>query len=164
MQLFQTDDALIQSKTSEGNVAIQKIGNIWSSNTSPNAAHCQHSNSARGNVVAVVRHSRRRICGGGLLILLMLSGIGQVTGLTYKIVEPVKAWVIHKALALALCGAIVVHVVSCSSTIICRSRSRRHSFHSCRVTATTRRCLHWAQRHRRGARDFGSVLRRYYCG
>lgn len=46
----------------------------------------------------------------GLLILLMLSGIGQVTGLTYKIVEPVKAWAIHKALALALCGAIVVHV------------------------------------------------------
>jgi predicted ferric reductase len=46
----------------------------------------------------------------GLLILLMLSGIGQVTGLTYKLIAPIKAWAIHKALAFALCAAIVVHV------------------------------------------------------
>ncbi|HEY8998779.1 MAG TPA: hypothetical protein VIM53_00490 [Candidatus Saccharimonadales bacterium] len=46
----------------------------------------------------------------GLLILLMLSGIGQVTGLLYKFIDPIKAWAIHKALAFALCGAIVVHV------------------------------------------------------
>jgi hypothetical protein len=47
----------------------------------------------------------------GLLFLLMLSGIGQVTGLTYKLLEPAKAWVLHKALAIALCGAIAVHLV-----------------------------------------------------
>ena len=46
----------------------------------------------------------------GLLILLMLSGIGQVTGLTYRFIEPVKAWAVHKALALALVGTIIVHV------------------------------------------------------
>lgn len=46
-----------------------------------------------------------------LLILLMISGIGQVTGLTYKVLEPVKAWAVHKAMALALCGVIVVHVI-----------------------------------------------------
>ncbi len=46
----------------------------------------------------------------GLLILLMLSGIGQVTGFTYRFLEPVKAWALHKAMALALCAAIVVHV------------------------------------------------------
>jgi hypothetical protein len=46
----------------------------------------------------------------GLLILQMLWGIGQVTGLTYKLVEPIKAWAIHKAIAYALCGAIAVHV------------------------------------------------------
>jgi sulfoxide reductase heme-binding subunit YedZ len=46
----------------------------------------------------------------GLIVLLILSGIGQVTGLTYRFVEPVKAWVIHKALAIALCVAIAVHV------------------------------------------------------
>jgi hypothetical protein len=47
--------------------------------------------------------------GAGLLILLMLSGIGQVTGWTYQFLEPIKAWTVHKALALALCGAIAVH-------------------------------------------------------
>ncbi len=46
----------------------------------------------------------------GLIILLMLSGIGQVTGLTYRFFEPVKAWAIHKALAYALLASIVVHV------------------------------------------------------
>ncbi len=46
----------------------------------------------------------------GLLVLLILSGIGQVTGLTYKFIEPIKAWALHKAMALALCGAIAVHV------------------------------------------------------
>lgn len=46
----------------------------------------------------------------GLLILLMLSGIGQVTGIIYRFVEPIKAWAIHKALAFALCAAILVHV------------------------------------------------------
>ncbi|HSX07695.1 MAG TPA: ferric reductase-like transmembrane domain-containing protein [Candidatus Saccharimonadales bacterium] len=46
----------------------------------------------------------------GLLILLMLSGIGQVTGLTYRFIEPIKAWAIHKAMALALCASIAVHV------------------------------------------------------
>lgn len=46
----------------------------------------------------------------GLLLLLMISGIGQVTGLTYRFIEPVKAWMIHKAMALALCAAIFIHV------------------------------------------------------
>lgn len=46
----------------------------------------------------------------GLLILLMLSGIGQVTGITYRFLEPIKAWAVHKALALALCAAIAIHV------------------------------------------------------
>ncbi len=47
----------------------------------------------------------------GLIVLLVLSGIGQVTGLTYKYIEPLKAWAIHKALALALCAAVVIHVL-----------------------------------------------------
>ncbi len=46
----------------------------------------------------------------GLLILLMLSGIGQVTGLTYRFFEPIKAWAIHKALAYGLLFSILVHV------------------------------------------------------
>ncbi len=46
----------------------------------------------------------------GLLVLLMLSGIGQVTGLTYKFIQPVKAWALHKAMAIALCVSIAIHV------------------------------------------------------
>lgn len=45
----------------------------------------------------------------GLLILLMLSGIGQVTGILYRFVEPIKAWAVHKAMAIALLLAIAVH-------------------------------------------------------
>lgn len=47
----------------------------------------------------------------GLLFLLMLSGIGQVTGLTYRFIEPIKAWALHKAMAIALCVAVAVHVL-----------------------------------------------------
>ena len=47
----------------------------------------------------------------GLVLLLMISGIGHVTGLTYRLIEPVKAWMIHKAMALALCAAIFIHVL-----------------------------------------------------
>lgn len=46
----------------------------------------------------------------GLIVLLVLSGIGQVTGIVYKYIEPVKMWAIHKALALALCASIAFHV------------------------------------------------------
>lgn len=46
----------------------------------------------------------------GLLVLLMLSGIGQVTGIIYRFIEPIKIWAIHKALALALVASITVHV------------------------------------------------------
>jgi len=47
----------------------------------------------------------------GLLILLMISGIGLVTGLTFRFFEPIKAWVIHRALALALCASVAIHVI-----------------------------------------------------
>jgi DMSO/TMAO reductase YedYZ heme-binding membrane subunit len=46
----------------------------------------------------------------GLIFLLMLSGIGQATGITYRYIEPIKAWAIHKAMALALIGAITIHI------------------------------------------------------
>lgn len=46
----------------------------------------------------------------GLIVLLMLSGIMQVTGLIYRFVEPITAWAIHKALAIALCISIGVHI------------------------------------------------------
>jgi DMSO/TMAO reductase YedYZ heme-binding membrane subunit len=45
----------------------------------------------------------------GLLILMMLSGIGQATGIIYRYIEPIRMWAIHKAIALALCASIAVH-------------------------------------------------------
>jgi predicted ferric reductase len=45
-----------------------------------------------------------------LLILLMISGIGQVTGIIYRYIEPVKVWAIHKAMGIALLVAIAVHI------------------------------------------------------
>jgi len=46
----------------------------------------------------------------GLLILLMLSGIGQVTGIIYRFIEPLKVWLIHKALGIALLVSIAFHI------------------------------------------------------
>jgi len=46
----------------------------------------------------------------GLLMLLIISGIGQVTGYTYRFIEPVKAWALHKAMALALVVTIIIHI------------------------------------------------------
>lgn len=48
--------------------------------------------------------------GVGLLIIIMLSGIGMVTGLTYRFLEPVKAWAVHKALSIALLVVIALHI------------------------------------------------------
>jgi len=46
-----------------------------------------------------------------LLLLLILSGIGQVTGMTYRVVEPLNAWRLHRALGIAFGVSVVVHVV-----------------------------------------------------
>jgi DMSO/TMAO reductase YedYZ heme-binding membrane subunit len=46
-----------------------------------------------------------------LMFLLMISGIGHVTGLTYRFIEPIKAWAIHKAIAFGLVFAVLVHVI-----------------------------------------------------
>lgn len=46
-----------------------------------------------------------------LVILLMLSGIGQVTGFTYRFIEPLKAWAIHKAMAFALLASVAIHII-----------------------------------------------------
>ncbi len=45
----------------------------------------------------------------GLLILITISGIGQVTGFTYRFINPILSWTIHKALAFALCAAVLIH-------------------------------------------------------
>ncbi len=44
-----------------------------------------------------------------LLLLLIISGIGLVTGYTFKFFEPLNAWAVHKALGMSLIVAAAIH-------------------------------------------------------
>jgi methionine sulfoxide reductase heme-binding subunit len=46
------------------------------------------------------------------LVLLLISGIGQVTGYTYKFLEPITAWASHRALGIAFGVSVLVHIFS----------------------------------------------------
>lgn len=46
------------------------------------------------------------------LIILMLSGIGQVTGYTFKFLEPLTAWASHRALGITFSVAVLIHIFS----------------------------------------------------
>ncbi len=46
------------------------------------------------------------------LVLLILSGIGFITGATFRFLEPLTAWATHKAIAYVFGIAVVVHVVA----------------------------------------------------
>lgn len=47
-----------------------------------------------------------------LLVVLVLSGVGLITGYTYKFLEPLNAWATHRALGLAFGVAVIVHIVA----------------------------------------------------
>lgn len=47
-----------------------------------------------------------------LLLLLILGGIGQVTGHVFRILEPISAWANHRRLGIALTVAVLVHIIS----------------------------------------------------
>lgn len=47
-----------------------------------------------------------------LLVLLVLSGVGLVTGYTFRFLEPLTAWATHRALGLAFGIAVLVHIVA----------------------------------------------------
>ena len=46
------------------------------------------------------------------LILLMISGIGQVTGFMFRILDPITSWASHRALGLTFAISIIIHIVS----------------------------------------------------
>jgi predicted ferric reductase len=46
------------------------------------------------------------------LVILMLSGIGQITGHTYKFLEPLSAWASHRALGFVFGVSVLLHIVS----------------------------------------------------
>lgn len=46
------------------------------------------------------------------LVLLMLSGVGFITGTTFRFLEPLTAWATHKAIAYVFGVSIIVHGVA----------------------------------------------------
>jgi sulfoxide reductase heme-binding subunit YedZ len=46
-----------------------------------------------------------------LLALLVISGVGLLTGATYRVLEPLPAWAAHRALGISFAIMAVVHVV-----------------------------------------------------
>lgn len=46
------------------------------------------------------------------LVILMLSGIGQVTGYTFRFLEPLTAWASHRALGLVFGVSVLLHMFS----------------------------------------------------
>jgi hypothetical protein len=45
-----------------------------------------------------------------LLVILIIFGIGMITGFTFRFWEPVKAWAIHKAIAIAFIFSLAGHI------------------------------------------------------
>lgn len=45
-----------------------------------------------------------------LLILLIISGIGLITGFTFRFFAPIRAWAVHKAIGLSLVFAVISHI------------------------------------------------------
>lgn len=54
------------------------------------------------------------LTAAALLVLLMISGIGLVTGLTYRVLEPMTAWGVHRAFAIAFAVSGFIHVFALS--------------------------------------------------
>jgi len=45
------------------------------------------------------------------LVILMLSGIGSVTGHTFRFLEPITAWASHKALGIVFGISVLIHMI-----------------------------------------------------
>ncbi len=46
------------------------------------------------------------------LVVLMLSGIGFITGATFRFLEPLTAWATHKAIAFVFGVSVLIHVIT----------------------------------------------------
>ena len=71
------------------------------------------------NVVVVRTHSSwpwylvraSGLVAGVSLVILMLSGIGSVTGHTFKFLEPLTAWATHRALGIVFIISVGIHML-----------------------------------------------------
>ncbi len=51
------------------------------------------------------------LVAGVSLVILMLSGIGSVTGHTFRVLEPLTAWATHRAIGIVFVVSIVIHML-----------------------------------------------------
>jgi predicted ferric reductase len=85
-----TSSVVYQLPVTVGSTATNKFKNSWS----------WYISRASGLIAAV------------LLALLMASGVGLLTGLTYRILEPLPAWAAHRAIGLSFGITVLVHIFS----------------------------------------------------
>ncbi len=97
---------------------VNNLSIAQSVNTS--SAHVDTSNkvSTSDQLVKKVRSSwpwytarASGLVAAGSLILLMISGIGMITGKTFSFFEPITAWATHRALGISFGISVIVHVV-----------------------------------------------------
>lgn len=52
------------------------------------------------------------LIAGLLLFVLMLSGVGFITGHSFKFLEPITAWATHRAMGISLASTVFLHIFS----------------------------------------------------
>lgn len=105
-------------------LAVAMITNVGVANAAPAAAGIQATQPVLSSVALnpaaadkfksswswyVSRASG--IVAAVLLALLIASGVGMLTGATYKILEPLPAWATHRSLGIAFAAVSAVHVL-----------------------------------------------------
>ena len=50
------------------------------------------------------------LVAAGCLLLIVLSGIGFITGHTFKLIQPIAGWATHRALGIAMTVSLLVHM------------------------------------------------------
>lgn len=95
--------ALAQANNSSGDIVVQTI-------PGPTVAEKLTERTKASWPWYVTRGSG--LAAAFFLIILMLSGIGLVTGHTFRFLEPITAWASHRALGLAFAISVLLHMFS----------------------------------------------------
>ena len=93
---------MAQSSNSSGNIVVQTIpGQTLAQNVAQRAKNSWPWYIVRGSGFVAA------FC----LVILMVSGVGLVTGYTFKFLEPLTAWASHRALGIVMAIALLVHML-----------------------------------------------------
>lgn len=95
--------ALAQSKNASGDIVVQTI-------PGPTVADKLTARTKASWPWYVARGSG--MAAAIFLVILMLSGIGLVTGHTFRFLEPLTAWASHRALGIAFSISVLLHMFS----------------------------------------------------